>query len=804
MASSSSVEMLLKLSAIVQGMAGVKQLGEAFKQGAKQAGLANMSFMKMAKSAAVVALGFKGIQGTMDFFKGAIEEANAAVKAEEKLGVALSRRKDLAAEAAKKGTTIEKQTQALIELADQMELTGVVSATSLKTGFAGLTAAGFSPATIQKSAKGFEGLVIGLKGVGASASDVGEVSNQIKSIIKLGTKARLPMEWKKLMTEKDLATFKTLNTERKRAAWIQDLMAKNEWRIAAAMGTTEGQLWRAGQAWRRIQETIGKPFAKTRLAFAQASERLANALEPTIKKIADRLTPAFQDLAAAIGNQGPAIEKFGGMVADAFTWVVDHWDVVSKGLTAIGVALGTWGVIALITNPLTLFIAGLTALSGAVVALVENWDKIKPAVDRALGAIQAFAQPAIDATKPIWEPIVKGAEELSGKIRGPLGTVADEIGKVFSSKKFLNPATGSMEKLQEKPDISRITDSFSEIGTAITSYDWGALGGQILSGITTVVQNINWGDVANALKNGLQTAISNALTLGGQAAGMVGGVAMDFGTMIAAKAQATDWSVVAQAIGAGLGKAIVGLTGMAWDFSNLTLQMGTNMVNAIGGMDWNGIIIAISNGIDSALTGIVDFGLNVAIGLVDGIIQGITGQDLGQITTTLVSGLQKTLTAIIAEVSTWGPKIMAAIQSGLGQITASIGYNLNPFNWGKQQPQAAPAPEAGKQLGGLVSHPGIWKLAEKGAEMVIPMQSSARSRGLLSQAAEGLGMGFRGTSVGGPISASVSPTINIGSELAGQAGAIQREVERAMENPVKTLLEQLKLARDEEHRLAYV
>lgn len=114
----------------------------------------------------------------------------------------------------------------------------------------------------------------------------------------------------------------------------------------------------------------------------------------------------------------------------------------------------------------------------------------------------------------------------------------------------------------------------------------------------------------------------------------------------------------------------------------------------------------------------------------------------------------------------------------------------------------------GKQFGGLVSRPGLWRLAEKGVpEMVIPMQSNSRNIGLLAQAADQLGIGGGkgrgGPNVSGPINANVSPVINI-TGASGDTGSIQREVERAMENPVRILLEQLKMARDEEHRTAYV
>ena len=112
----------------------------------------------------------------------------------------------------------------------------------------------------------------------------------------------------------------------------------------------------------------------------------------------------------------------------------------------------------------------------------------------------------------------------------------------------------------------------------------------------------------------------------------------------------------------------------------------------------------------------------------------------------------------------------------------------------------------GKQFGGLVTKPGMWRLAEKGVpEMVIPMQQTSRNIGLLAQAAQGLGLGgAKQPAQGGSTNVQFSPVINVTGAPAGREGDIAREIERVMQDPVRTLLEQLKKARDEEHRQSYV
>lgn len=129
----------------------------------------------------------------------------------------------------------------------------------------------------------------------------------------------------------------------------------------------------------------------------------------------------------------------------------------------------------------------------------------------------------------------------------------------------------------------------------------------------------------------------------------------------------------------------------------------------------------------------------------------------------------------------------------IGKLIPKI--NLDPRSWFK-------GGVPGSQMGGIISHPTISTLAEKGPEMVIPLTSSGGNRGpgLMAQAANMLGMKPSGQS--GQTTVSFSPVINV-SGAGGDAPALGREVERALERPMRTLLDELKKAKAEEQRLAY-
>lgn len=784
-----SIEMLLKISAIVQGMGAVKQLGTTLKEGAKQAGVANMGFMAMAKSAAAVTLGFKGIMGAMDFMKSAIAEADAGLKAEQKLGAAIQRRGDLAKEAARKGVTLESQSKALGELADQMERAGIIASTDLKSGFAGLIGIGFSPKRIKDVSKGYEGLSIALQGTGVGAEGLAQVNAQIKQIIKLGGKAKLPAEWKQIASKEQIERYKKLKSGTEAVAWVQELMAKNEWRTAAALETTEGKLKQADMAWARMQETLGRPFAKTRLAFAQASGKLADALAPASEKIAGLLTPQLEKFAGWIEKQGPNIASFGDRVADGFQWVIDHWEVVSKGLAAIGAGLGTFAVVSILTNPITLFIGALTMLAGAIVLVVDNWGKIEPAVTAAWNAINTnFIQPVTNALKPIWEPIVKGAQAIGGQLAGPLGDIVGQIQDYFK---------GDIDWTELWAGLK---DSFADIGDIFASFDWSKLGTDIFNGVKTAFASIDWKAVGAAVKTAATTALSNALTFGSMA---IQGT-MDFAGWVGTQLSNVPWSELAGNIGTSLGNAIKGLS---WA-SYLTLApMFDSLKSSVSNITWDDVGTAVINGIGTAISAAISIGKfynEVSTSLIKGFAESLTGSSWAELGTACVNGFNTALTSIISAVSSWGGQIVQAIVSGMGGLGAAIQAKADAALHAVSFGMLGKAEAAHKQLGGLVANPTYAMLGERGPEMVIPLGGGSRSRGMLAQTAQMLGMGTAGKGGGGATNVSVNIPITVSGAPMGQEGAIGREIERAMQDPIKTMLEQLRQARDEEHRMAYV
>lgn len=671
MPESKSLEMWLKINAAVN----MQALG----------GL-NKSLMGIAKNALQIGRNLVGIQafeGVASYIKGMKEEAVAARAAQERINIALKNRKDLMKET---GGDVSRYGEQLKNLAENMERTGVTAATNLQAGFAGLTAAGFHPDVIGKMSTGFEGMVIALKGIGASKDDVTSVSTAIRNFIK-GT-APLPKMFNAVMTAQDKAknSLKALGSEQARGKFVMELMERQAGRVGDAMLTSAGKAENAANQWKAIQRTLGEPFLDVQLAFSEAMGALATALRPAAEELSKMMTPAMQDFANWIRENTPAIQEFGRVFAG---FIKTNWEAIKNGLIAIGVGLGAIGAWAFLASPMGLIAAGITAI-GVAVAAASDW-----------GAFTAGMQ-------GIWDAIV-GFDWA--------GTLA------------------------------KIGEGFSKIGTTISE----------------AFSKINWGDVGRTLGEGIGKIIPQAAQN-----------FIQFASAIAGVIATTDWGVV-----------------------------GQNVLNTLS-------------------TVFLDIIPKLALGFLDSFTKEMTAVNWGD-----------SIKGLLDEVRTWPQKIIEGL-SGLGaailkvftdafnavvgaagrmigDVISTITGGIASFSGGGVEQAAARAVEKGKthsrgtptsQFGGIFSSPQTRIIAEAGPEMLLPLNNKQRSQGLLAQAM-GL-MGMKGMGGGGSISVSVAPNININGVNGAQAGTIAREVERAMEDPVREMLAQLRKARDEERRLSYV
>jgi hypothetical protein len=139
---------------------------------------------------------------------------------------------------------------------------------------------------------------------------------------------------------------------------------------------------------------------------------------------------------------------------------------------------------------------------------------------------------------------------------------------------------------------------------------------------------------------------------------------------------------------------------------------------------------------------------------------------------------------------------LGKVLRGLSPGPAGAAYNLG------QAQQEVFSRLQGAQLGGMFSHPGLTSIAERVPEMVVPLEGSTRSRSLLSAAASMIG--FRqGAAGGGHTNLSMHAPITINGVATGNEAVVAKEVQRALRDPIRGLLDELRKAKLHEQRLAY-
>jgi hypothetical protein len=115
-----------------------------------------------------------------------------------------------------------------------------------------------------------------------------------------------------------------------------------------------------------------------------------------------------------------------------------------------------------------------------------------------------------------------------------------------------------------------------------------------------------------------------------------------------------------------------------------------------------------------------------------------------------------------------------------------------------------PTSTASSAFGGLFTRPDITRIAERVPEMVVPLENTMRSRSLLGAAASMAGFN-RGAAGGGSghTHLNFNAPINVHGVQTGNETAVASEVQRALRDPIRKLLEELKKAKLHEQRLSY-
>lgn len=733
------------ISALFTGAAAFNQAANAAKKTEKAGLLANISLVKMAGTVATLALGYKGLTTATDFIKESIGSAREAKDSYDKLSLSLQRVPQLQ----KMGAEVTKQqTDRLHELAEQMQSAGGISAKTLEAGFAKLSKY-FSPREIYNMSAGFQDMMVKLNGVRPSMEEVSTVTQQLGLLIKYGN---LPKGLKQLgiFSADEVKHMKKLSEEARRAL-VMGKLGKVTGETARAMKSSVGIVEQNRLAWEKLKETIGAPFIATQDRFAQTQTKLAKALQPIAARIADSMVPLFNKLADTIDANMPTIVSWIDKLTTALTKI--NWKEVSKWIASVIAAFVAFkaiqGAVAGVNSFATAWkllssiISGGPALFAALANPVTLTILGLAALAAAIYLVITYWPQISAAAVTAWNWIVQTWGQAGAWFAGIWEQVKSSTEGVWGP--LVEPLTKLYNEL--KPLIDPIVAMIQSFGASVkdTFSDMPAQITEVLDAWDKLKAFFS-----GTIWPGLETVFS----------GM-----KDAGTWVTT-------NVIAPIINAFtdlIGKIKVGdIWGALQGWTNAQEQIAANVIAPI---------------------------LTLFGGLV-----GQVGSELAGMTEAIVAPFRAAYDAIMGFFGGIAAKISATIASSTASVNTSFLTPTTPTAGGIN-----PMLTGGKQFGGIVGSPGIFSLAEKGIpEAVIPLAGSSRSRGLLSTAASAIGMGggMMGGG-GGPVNVNFSAPITISGVETGQEGTIGREVERALQDPIRKLLEQLKKARNEEARLSY-
>ena len=262
-------------------------------------------------------------------------------------------------------------------------------------------------------------------------------------------------------------------------------------------------------------------FERIRLSLLQVAETIGMAVLPLIQSIADtisntivpRVLPVIEQLTERFNNLSPTIKTVVltvlafaagvGPLLLLFGKMISIVGSVISGISALGVALGIAG------GPLTLIIAGVAALTAAIVFLYKNNEDFRNFVHQAWASIRE----AISTAITIIRQFIDDNRESINQLRQAFGVFADFL------MKYVAPIVAALIELQLKVLIEVLKGVVLAVQVAINIFN--ALVTQfknVSDAVTSLVSFFDNGfrqanNIVTSFKNNITDAFRNASTL---------------------------------------------------------------------------------------------------------------------------------------------------------------------------------------------------------------------------------------------------------------------------------------------------
>lgn len=420
--------------------------------------------------------------------------------------------------------------------------------------------------------------------------------------------------------------------------------------------------------------------------------------------------------------EGTVAERLGTAMHNAMANGIDatQWSMEGEGLQSAIEALD---------------LDGLEATTQSAVA--EMMGQVARSLpDQMTSALEGNS---VDMSESVNNMVKSGIENADFTEAG--AAVTQKLGEDMSSMDMSESVAGLQEGLQsslmtsvENIDLTDVGVLMNQkIGEAMSSVDMSetdaGLQEGLQSSLTASLENIDLTEVGGMMNQKLGEAMAS-VDMSESGSGLQEGIQ----NSLTAALEGIDLSESAQMINTSIVTALSSTEGI--DMSGFTAAMQSSITSSIEGLDYSGVTSAVGSGISDAIT--------ATMGTIQGSITSLYSSVGAAINSAFAAGFTTTTTVTITvNYKLANPSATISFSgggSGTATVSGSISSNAN---------------------GGFAYGPELTWWGEDGPEVIIPLGSKRRQRGLelWAQAGEMLGVGKHAD--GGFIGSSGSSNKNI-------------------------------------------
>ena len=434
----------------------------------------------------------------------------------------------------------------------------------------------------------------------------------------------------------------------------------------------------------------------------------------------------LQSIADSFGSE------LDGILPDLEGTVAERLGTAMHNAISSGVDVENWD---LATATEWLDLDGLSAKTQAAVA--EMMSQVAASMpDQMTSALEGSS---VDMSESVNNMVKSGIENADFTEAG--AAVTQKLGEDMSSMDMSESVAGLQEGLQtslmtsvENIDLADVGILMNQkLGEAMSSVDMSesdaGLQEGLQSSLTASLENIDFTEVGGMMNQKLGEAMSS-VDMSESGAGIQEGIQ----NSLTAALEGIDLSESAQMINTSIVTALSSTEGI--DMSGFTAAMQSSITSSIDSLDYSGVTTAVGNGISNAIT--------ATMGTIQGAIDTLYSNVGSAINTAFSAGFSTTTTVTItANYKLANPSATISFSGG-GTGTATVSGSISSH-----------------ANGGFAYGPELTWWGEDGPEVIIPLGSKRRQRGLelWAQAGEMLGVGKNAD--GGFIGSGTSSNKNI-------------------------------------------